>query len=118
MHFPGLVLMQRFVRRFLARRKQEITVAELDSLIEQAATRIQRTARCYLFRVRLSRRPPASIAAPVFSGPLNDAPSQPDAALPKPVTVDWTVDAPTLVRVQEALREVGTTLEHRWRGRV
>jgi hypothetical protein len=89
-HFPGLVLMQRFVRRFLARRKQEITVAELDSLIEQAATRIQRTARCYLFRVRLSRRPPASIAAPVFSGPLNDASSQPDTALPKPVTVDWT----------------------------
>ena len=89
-HFPGLVLMQRFVRRFLARRKQEITVAELDSLIEQAAIRIQRTARCYLFRVRLSRRSPASIAAPVFSGPLNDASSQPDTALPKPVTVDWT----------------------------
>ena len=89
-YFPGLVLMQRFVRRFLARRKQEITVAELDSLKEQAASRIQRTVRCYLFRAHIGRRPPASIAAPLVSDLLNNASSQADTALPKPVTVDWT----------------------------
>jgi hypothetical protein len=61
-YFPGLVLMQRFVRRFLAKRKQEITVAELDSLIERAAICIQRTIRCYLFRAHIGRRPPAAMA--------------------------------------------------------
>ena len=90
-HFPGLVLMQRFVRRFLARCKQVISVDELDSLIEQAAIRIrvQRTVRCYLFRAHIGRRRPTSIAAPVLSDQLNNA-SQADTALPKPVTVDWT----------------------------
>ena len=91
MYFPGLVLMQRLVRRFLlARRKQKITVAELDSLIEQAAIRIQRTVRCYLFRACLSRRPPASIAAPLVSDRLDTASAQADTALPKPVTFHWT----------------------------
>ena len=77
-YFPGLVLMhwQRLVRRFLAKRTQEITVTALDSL-EQAAIRIQRTVRCYLFRAHIGRRPPASFAAPVLSDPLtrNDASS-------------------------------------------
>jgi hypothetical protein len=91
-YFPGLVLMQRLVRRFPAKRKQEITVTALDSL-EQAATRIQRTVRCYLFRAHIGRRPPTSIAAPVLSDPLNSA-SQADTAPPKPVTVDWTQEVP------------------------
>jgi hypothetical protein len=89
-YFPGLVLIQRFVRRFLARRKQEITVPELDSRIERAAICIQWTVRCYLFRARIGRRPPASIAAPLVSDLSNTASSQADTALPKPVTVDWT----------------------------
>ena len=89
-YFPGLVLMQRLVRRFLARRKQKITVAELDSLIEQAAIRIQRTVRCHLVRAHIGRRPPASIAAPLVSDLLNNASSQADTPYPKPVTVDWT----------------------------
>jgi hypothetical protein len=79
---------QRVSRRYLARCKQEITVAKLDSLND--AIRIQRTVRCYLFRAHIGRRPPASIAAPVLSDPLNDASSQADTAPPKPVTVDWT----------------------------
>ena len=95
-YFPGLVLMQRFARRFIARRKREITVAELDSLIEQAAIRIQRTVRCYLFRTCLSRRPPASITAPLVSASdrLDTASSQADTALPKPIPVDWAQEAP------------------------
>ena len=87
---PAVRCIQRVARRYLARCKQEITVAELDSLITQAAIRLQRTVRCYLFRAHIGRRPPASIAAPVLSDPLNDASSQADTAPPKPVTVDWT----------------------------
>ena len=79
-HFPGLVLMQRFARRFLARRKQEIAVAELDSLKEQAAIRIQRTVRCYLSRACLGHCPPASSAAPLVSDLLETASPQADTA--------------------------------------
>ena len=85
-HFPGLVLMQRFARRFLARRKQEIAVAELDSLKEQAAIRIQRTVRCYLSRACLGHCPPASSAAPLVSDLLDTASPQADTAPPKPAT--------------------------------
>ena len=99
--------MQRLVRRFLARRKQEITVAELDSLIEQAAIRIQRTVvRCYLFRAHIGRRRPTSIAAPVLSDRLNSA-SQADTALPKPVTVDWTQEV--LAETDDAASAASTT---------
>jgi hypothetical protein len=105
-HFPGLVLMQRFVRRFLARCKQVISVDELDSLIQQAAIRIQRTVRCYLLRAHIGRRRPTSIAAPVLSDQLNNA-SQADTALPKPVTVDWTQEV--LAETDDAASAASTT---------
>ena len=106
MYFPGLVLMQRLVRRFLARRKQKITVAELDSLIEQAAIRIQRTVRCYLFRAHIGRRPPVSIAAPLVSDLLNSASSQADTALPKFVT--GTQEALALSETDDAASAAST----------
>ena len=87
---PAVRCIQRVARRFLARCKRVISEDELDSLIEQAAICIQRTVRCYLFRARISRRPPASIAAPSVPDLLHKASSQADTALPKPVTVDWT----------------------------
>jgi hypothetical protein len=86
----ALRCIQRVARRFLARCKQVISVDELNSLIERAAICIQRTVRCYLFRARISCRPPASIAALSVSDLLNNASAQADTALSKPVTVDWT----------------------------
>ena len=103
----ALRCIQRVARRFLARCKQVISVDELNSLIERAAICIQRTVRCYLFRARISCRPPASIAALSVSDLLNNASAQADTALSKPVTVDWTQEV--LAETDDAASAASTT---------
>ena len=87
---PAVRCIQRVVRRFLARCKQEVSVDELDQLITRAAVRIQRTVRRHLrARANLFRRFQAPDAVPFVPDPAVELPDTAPSKVPRGDPEQW-----------------------------